>query len=327
VHITIGVISPNAAWVLPGHLVDQLRTEFPQHTFADVWSREALRQSLPQADAAFAAFVDADLVPSLSRLKWVQAPAAGVGHLLSPQLVDSPIILTSARGVRTRNIAEHVLGVTLALARQFHTAIRRQAGHQWALDEIEASGMVRTLQGARMGIVGLGSIGAEIAALASAIGMRVSGIRKRIDQPLPAGVDEVLPPAQLPELLGKSDVVILSAPLTGETRSLIGEEAIRCMKRGALLINIARGALLDDPAVIAALRDGRLGGAALDVFVEEPLDPASPYWDLPNVIVTPHTAGAMADYWSPLVRLFADNLRRLEAGEPLINVVDKKAGY
>jgi phosphoglycerate dehydrogenase-like enzyme len=321
------VISPNAAWVLPRRFVDDLRAEFPQHTIADAWDRPALRAALLDADVAFAAFLDADLVPSLSKLGWVQAPAAGVGHLISPELIASPIVLTSARGVRARAMAEHVLGVTLVLARQIHTAIRRQVNHVWALDELEASGAIRTLNGARLGIVGLGSIGANIAALAGPFGMRVSAIRKRVDLPLPPGVEEVLPPERLPELLAKSDVVVLSAPLTEETRHLIGPKTIRFIKPGALLINIGRGALIDDVAVIAALQDGRLGGAALDVFTQEPLEPESPYWDLPNVVITPHMSGAMEDYWTPLVRLFADNLRRYEAGAPLVNVVDKKAGY
>jgi phosphoglycerate dehydrogenase-like enzyme len=131
----------------------------------------------------------------------------------------------------------------------------------------------------------------------------------------------------LSELLASSDVVVLAAPLTPETRQLINVETLSMMKRGAFLINIGRGKLIDDAAVAAALEDGRLGGAALDVFTREPLDPASPYWDLPNVIVTPHMSGAMEDYWTPLVALFSENLRRFERGEPLLNVVDKNAGY
>ena len=326
-NIAVGVISTNAAWVLPRHFVDRLRSEFPHHHFIAAWDRDALRAALSDADAAFAAFLDPDRVPSLTKLQWVQAPAAGVGHLISPELIASPIVLTSARGVRARAIAEHVLGVTLVLARQIHTALRRQIDHQWALDEIESSGTIRTLHGARLGIVGLGSIGAEIAGIAAAFGMRVSGIRKRVDRPAPPGVNEVLPPERLPDLLTSSDVVVLSLPLTGETRHLIGRATIGFLKPGALLINIGRGSLIDDQALIAALQDGRLGGAALDVFTPEPLDPASPYWDMPNVIVTPHIAGAMEDYWTPLVRLFAENLRRFDAGEPLLNVVDKREGY
>jgi phosphoglycerate dehydrogenase-like enzyme len=155
----------------------------------------------------------------------------------------------------------------------------------------------------------------------------VLATRKHASGPPPEGIDAVLPPERLTELLSSSDVVVLSAALTAETRLLIGRNALAHVKRGAWLINIGRGQLVDDDALIEALRDGRLGGAALDVFRREPLPADSPYWDLPNVIVTPHLSGAMEDYWTPLVGLFAENLRRFEKGDPLINVVDKQAGY
>jgi phosphoglycerate dehydrogenase-like enzyme len=247
--------------------------------------------------------------------------------MIGPELVASRVVLTSARGVRARAIAEHVLGVTIALARQLPLVLRHQSAHHWALNELEAGGAIRVLQGRRMAIVGLGAIGLEVARIATPFGMRVSAIRKRADQVAPSSVEEVLPPAQLSELLARSDVVVLSAPLTPETRELIGPAVLGRIKRGALLVNVGRGRLIDDDAVIQALKDGRLGGAALDVFSKEPLDPASPYWDLPNVIVSPHISGAMEDYWTPLVALFSENLRRLEAGRPLLNVVDKGAGY
>jgi phosphoglycerate dehydrogenase-like enzyme len=326
-NVVVGVISPNAAWILPRSFVDELRRDFPQHTFIDVWDRDTLRQALPQGDAAFAAFVDRDIVHSLTNLKWIQAPAVGVGHILSDELIASAIVLTSARGVRARAIAEHVLGVTLALARQLPLVVRRQVAHQWALDEIEATGAIRTLQNRRIGIIGLGSIGLEVARAAAGFGMRVSAIRKHLDQPRPDFVDEVFPPERLNHLLSVSDVIVLSAPLVPDTRQLIGPAALSAVKRGALLVNIGRGKLIDDEAVVAALQDGRLGGAALDVFMREPLDPESPFWDLPNVIITPHISGAMEDYWTPLVALFAENLRRFEQGQPLLNVVDKRAGY
>jgi phosphoglycerate dehydrogenase-like enzyme len=181
-----------------------------------------------------------------------------------------------------------------------------------------------------MGIVGLGAIGIEVAKIAVPFGFRVSAIRRRVDRPGLDGevpIEAVWPPDRLLELLAQSDVVVLAAPHTPETKRLIGRREVEAMKRGALLVNVARGKLIDDAAVIDALREGRLGGAALDVFTREPLEPESPYWDLPNVIVTPHTSGAMQDYWTPLVALFADNLRRFEDGRPLLNVVDKKAGY
>ena len=328
-NILVGVTSPAPAWVMPRRFVDQLRRDFPQHTFLDAWDRDAIRRHLPDADVAFTPFVDRDVFASATRLRWVQSPAVGVGSLMFSELLASPVVLTSARGIRARSIAEHVLGVTIALARLFPATLRAQAAHRWAQEELETQ--ARTLQGARMGIVGLGAIGLEVVKIAAPFGFRISAIRRRPPSPTgagaPPGVEAVWPPDRLPDLLAQSDVVVLAAPHTPETKRLIGRAQLDRMKRGALLVNIARGKLVDDDAVIDALRDGRLGGAALDVFSQEPLDPSSPYWDLPNVIITPHTSGAMKDYWTPLVALFSDNLRRFEKGEPLLNVVDKVAGY
>ena len=324
-NVLVAVISPAPAWMMPRPFVDQIRRDFPQHTILDARDRDAIRRLLPEADVAFTPFVDRDVFASATRLRWVQSPAAGVGSLMFPELLASPVVLTSARGIRARSIAEHVLGVTIALARRLPAVLRAQAAHRWAPEEFETK--ARTLQGRRMGIVGLGAIGIEVVKIAAPFGLRISAIRRRAGEPRPDGVEEVWTPDRLPDLLSQSDVLVLAAPHTPETKRLIGRAQIDRMKRGALLVNVARGKLVDDEAAIAALRDGRLGGAALDVFSQEPLDPASPYWDMPNVIVTPHTSGAMTDYWTPLVALFSENLRRFEKGAPLLNVVDKVAGY
>ena len=326
--ILIGVISPAAAWVLPRGFVDDLRHDFPHHTFLDAWDRDAIRRQLPDADVAFTPFIDRDVFGSAARLRWIQSPAVGVGSLMFPELLASPVVVTIARGIRARAIAEHVLGVTIALARRLPAAMRAQIQHRWAQDEIEGAAIdVRTLQGRRMGIIGLGAIGRELATIAAPFGFRITAIRRRAQDPPPPGVDGVWTPDRMADLLATSDVVVLAVPHTPDTKRIIGRDELRLMKRGAYLINIARGKLIDDDAVVDALRDGTLGGAALDVFTREPLEASSPYWDLPNVIVTPHTAGAMQDYWTPLVALFSDNLRRFERGEPLLNVVDKVAGY
>jgi len=329
-NILVGVISPAPAWVMPRRFVDQLRRDFPQHTFLDAWDRETLRRLLPDADVAFTPFIDRDAFASATRLRWVQSPAVGVGSLMFPELLASPVVITSARGIRARSIAEHVIGVTIALARQLPAALRAQAAHRWAQDELETS--ARSIDGMRMTIVGLGSIGMEIARIAVPLGIRVAGIRPRAktmpveSEPVAEPHPRVFAPEDLPQLLANSDIVVLAVPHTPETKQIIGRAEIDLMPRGAFLINIARGKLIDDAAVVEALKDGRLGGAALDVFTKEPLEPGSAYWDLPNVIVTPHTSGAMQDYWTPLVALFAENLRRFEAGAPL-NAVDKVAGY
>jgi len=329
--ILVGVISPVAIWVLPHTFVDQLRRDFPQHTFLEAWDRDTLRRLLPEAEVAFTPFVDRDIFPAATRLRWVQSPAVGVGSLMFPELLASPVVITSARGIRARAIAEHVIGVTIALARRLPAAMRAQVAHHWAQNELEGpTSGVRSLDGLQMGIVGLGSIGMEIVKLAAPFGIRITGIRRRGTGDF-SQTDETRkitrPLSYLPEMLSTSDVVVLAVPHTPETKQLIGRAELDRMKRGAFLVNIARGKLIDDSAVADALRDGRLGGAALDVFTREPLEASSPYWDLPNVIVTPHTSGAMQDYWTPLVALFAENLRRFEKGEPLVNVVDKIAGY
>jgi phosphoglycerate dehydrogenase-like enzyme len=327
VNILIGVISPAAVWVMPRSFVDELRGDFPHHQFLDAWDRETIRRLLPQADVAFTPFVDRDVFPSAKRLRWIQSPAVGVGSLMFPELHRSGVVVTTARGIRARSIAEHVIGVTIALARRLPHALRAQAAHRWAQDELEGpeSGVFQ-LYGRRLGIIGLGAIGTEVAARAVALGMEIAAVRRRPDRPAPAGV-EVCGPDRLNDVLARSDVLVLSMPHTPETKQIIGHSELQVVKRGSLLVNIARGKLIDDEAVVAALRDGRLGGAALDVFTREPLDASSPYWDMPNVIITPHTSGAMDDYWTPLVALFSENLRRFERGDALINVVDKTSGY
>src|SRR5262245_28821598 len=172
-NVLVGVISPAPIWVLPQRFVDDLRREFPRHTFFDAWDRDAIRRHLPDADVAFTPFVDRDVFPSAARLQWVQSPAAGVGSLMFPELLASPVVVTSARGIRARSIAEHVIGVTIALARRLPHALRAQAAHRWAQDELEGPGLgVKQLSGARMGIVGFGSIGTAVAKLAAPFGMR-----------------------------------------------------------------------------------------------------------------------------------------------------------
>lgn len=327
-NVVVGVISPAAIWVMPRRFVDQLRRDFPHHTFLDAWDRATLRQLLPEADVAFTPFVDRDVFPSATRLRWVQSPAVGVGSLMFPELLASGVVVTSARGVRARAMAEHVLGVTIALARQFPLAIRAQAAHEWAQERLEGSdSRIRTLAGSSMGLIGLGAIGTEVAKIAAPFGFRITAIRRRVDQPIPEGVDRVWAPDRLLDLLAESDVIVLAAPHTPQTKQLIGRRELQRVKPGAFFINVARGKLVDDEALVDALRQDRLGGAALDVFTKEPLDAASPYWDLPNVIVTPHTSGALRDYWTPLVALFSENLRRFDRGDPLLNIVDKIAGY
>src|SRR5437667_2538520 len=270
-NLLVGVISPVAAWSIPRACVEELRRNFPRHTFLEAWDRETLRRLLPDADVAFTPHVDRDLFGSLPRLRWVQSPAVGVGTLLYPEMIASAVVITNARGIRARAMAEHVLGVTIALARQVPAVLRFQVAHHWGQDVLEGSGRIRTLNGLRMGIVGLGSIGLEVARLAAPFGLRISAIRRHAG-PAPEGVEEVLPPDRLHDVLARSDVVVLAAPLTGATHCLIGRGEVAVMKPGAWLVNIGRGRLVDDAALVEALQTGHLGGAALDVFTHDPPD-------------------------------------------------------
>jgi phosphoglycerate dehydrogenase-like enzyme len=178
-----------------------------------------------------------------------------------------------------------------------------------------------------MGIVGLGSIGGAVAERAAALGVEVIAVRRTPSAPRPPCVSAVYPPAELDAVLRRADLVVLAAPLTADTRGLIGAGELRRMKREAVLINVARGKLVREDELAAELAHGTIAGAALDVFEHEPLPASSPLWDLPNVVITPHTSSFRSDYWALAVDLFASNLRRFERGEPLANVVDKAAGY
>jgi phosphoglycerate dehydrogenase-like enzyme len=256
------------------------------------------------------------------RLRWVHSATAGVERVLTPSSRARQLVITNARGVFSRPIAEYVLMMILAVSRRLPSLLELQAERTW--QPLES----RELRDVTVGIVGYGSIGSAVAELASAFGCRVVATRRRSGEGGPAPrVDRVLSPEGLPDLLAESDFVVLAAPLTSDTAGLFGEAAIARLKPGAWVINIARGELIDERALARALRDGRLGGAVLDTFTEEPLPPSSPLYDLPNVILTPHTSWSSTRVMDRSVDLFCDNLRRYAAGEPLLNVVDPAAGY
>jgi phosphoglycerate dehydrogenase-like enzyme len=311
-------------WTLPLTEVERLQRLFPHVSVANAPSRADRLRELPDADIAFLSQLKPDEFASAARLRWIQSPAAGVAGLLFPELRASPVTLTNARGIHGDSMAEHVMAMAIVLFRQIHLAIRRQVSHAWVKDD---QSKYRLLRGHRMGIVGLGSIGTAVAERASAFGMDVIAVRRTVSAPRPAGVSAVYPPAELDALLGLADVVVLTAPLTGDTRGLIGAVQLRKMKPDAVLINVSRGRLVREDELAAELARGTIAGAALDVFEHEPLAPSSPLWELPNVVVTPHTSAFRDDYWVLAVDLFASNLRRFERGEALSNIVDKAAGY
>jgi phosphoglycerate dehydrogenase-like enzyme len=326
VKILIHLHSRFAVWNIPPAHVAQLRERFPAHEFLLSTSDQEGLRLVPEAEAAFSSQITREQFLAARRLRWIHSPSAGIGGMLFPELVASPVVLTNSRGMAADTMAEHVLAVTLALFRRLPQAWRSQAAREWAQDAIGLAG-TRTIGGTRVLVVGLGAIGTAVATRMAALGAVVSGIRRRAAGPTPAGVAHVAAPGALPELLPSADVVVLSAPHTRETRHLIGARELAAMSQDAVLVNVSRGGLVDEAALADALARGRLAGAALDVFQEEPLPPDSPFWTLPNVLITPHTSGFRPDHWDAAISLFGENLRRFEAGEPLLNVVDKRAGY
>ena len=272
------------------------------------------------------------LLARAPRLAWVHSASAGVERALTPASRERGVVITNARGVFSRPIAEYVMMMILAVSRKLPGLLELQRERTW--QPLEGT----ELRDVTVGIVGLGSIGRAVGALATAFGCRVvatrrrpeSGTAGRADEELSFGeamLDRVGGPETLPALLAESDFVVLAAPLTPETENMISSETLEAMKPGAWLVNVARGRLVDERALLRALRDGHLGGAILDTFRDEPLQPSSSFYDLPNVIVTPHTSWSSARVLDRSVELFADNLRRFAKGEPLLNVVDPTQGY
>lgn len=253
--------------------------------------------------------------------RWVHASSAGVDSFLFPALVNDPgVVLTNARGVYDQPAAEYVLGLILALAKDFPGTWEHQRRREWRPRPSDG------ITGRTALVWGTGPIGRAIARLLRAAGMRVSGAGRtgRSGDP---DFGTVYGGGELLSVLGEADYVVLAAPLTPQTRGMIDERALRAMKPTARLVNVGRGGLVVQDALVDALRRGRLAGAALDVFEEEPLPGDSPLWDLPGVIVSPHMAGDVHGWREAQAELFLDNLRRYLADRPLRNVVEKERGY
>ncbi len=262
------------------------------------------------------------------KLRWVQLTSAGADRLIDSELVlSSRVTVTTASGIHAIPISEYVIGAMIAFAKGYPRAFRSQAKNSWQ------AYLAQELDSATVGVLGLGAIGGRVAELSKALGMRVLAVRRSCERRMTGAeagtpfVDEMFPRSDLAAFLAECDYVVLAVPLTAESRHLIGEAELAAMKPGAVIVNIARGAVIDQDALIRALKAGRIGGAALDVTEPEPLPPESELWSLDNVMLTPHISGGTPRYMDRAIELFCDNLRRHLGGEPLRNVVDPKRGY
>ena len=314
-------------WNIPRAHVERLTNQFPQHRFLHARNEREGAELIADAEVVFSGQVHREQLERAAKLRWIHSPAAGIGSMLYPEMRARSVLITNSRGMAAETMSEHVIAVTLAMFRRLPTAVKRQAERQWAQDEISAGAPNRQISGARVLVIGLGAIGSAIAAKCHALGAIVTGVRRHPERGGGPSVVEVVSPNRLHDALHIADVVVLSAPETGETRHVISTRELDAMKPDGLLVNVSRGKLVDEVALTDALQSGRIGGAALDVFEHEPLDPSSPLWRLPNVLITPHTSGFRPDHWDAATALFAENLKRFERGEPLRNLVDKQAGY
>jgi phosphoglycerate dehydrogenase-like enzyme len=229
--------------------------------------------------------------------------------------------------VQSTPIAEHVFAVLLGLAKQLPFVLENQRARRWAQNDFFGTRLPWLLRGRTLGLIGVGTIGAEIARLGAAFGMRVLALRRRAGGAAIDAVDEMLGPGELDSLLQRSDVLVIAAPLTPETLNMIGVAQIERMKQGAVLINVGRAKIVDHLALADALHSGHLGGASFDVFHQEPLPADDPLWSAPNTILTPHTSGFRQGHWDEVIELFADNLSRFLCGEPVRFRIDPALGY
>ena len=303
---------------LGDELVAMVQQTVPSATVV-VSTEERLAEDLADAEIFFG-FHTHEVFRNAANLKWIQTTSAGLDKVLGPELVERDLIVTNASGVHAPQVAELAWALTLAVSRALPVYFRQQQEHRWQY------GPIFDLAGSTAGIIGLGGIGRQYAKVAVALGMRVIAVDPH-EPPKPDGVESLWKMDRLDELLETADVVLVSCPYTLQTRNLLDHGRLAHMKPTAILVNIARGGIVDEEALAEALRAGRLRGAGIDVCETEPLPADSSLWDVPNLVITPHCAGLSPHRNRRLAEFFCQNLRRYLAEEPLMNVVDQHRGY
>ncbi len=263
-----------------------------------------------------------EVFTSCPKLQWVHTRGAGVEKLLFPELLGSPVVFTNGSGVFSPALAEFALASMLYFQRGFRRLVRNQQAQVWEEFDTEL------IAGRTVGIVGYGDIGRNVAERARALGMRVLAVSRSGQQRGPAGtVDDIFKPERMREMLARCDFIVVSTPLTPETRRLIGAAELAVLKPSAVIVNLGRGPVIDEGALVSALREKRIKGAALDVFDQEPLPAGHPFYSLENVLLSPHCADHTPDWKENAVRFFLAQFQRFHRGDPLLNVVDKARGY
>jgi phosphoglycerate dehydrogenase-like enzyme len=325
--LVICVWHPFTEWRPKPAMAEAIRKRWPEMRVAHLPNYDRLAEELPDTDIFVGYSLRAEQLKDAKKLKWIHSTAAGVAQLMYPELRDSGIMVTNPSGIFSVPMAEHTMGLLLALARNFPDSVRGQDRAKWAQQEIwDKPQHLTELNGKVLLIVGYGSIGREVAKRAKAFDMRVWGVT-RSGAGEPAHMERLFPATQLREALPAADYVLICAPETAETKQLVGAAEIAKMKRGARLINVGRGSLLDEAALVQALESGALGGAALDVAQTEPLPADSPLWKAANLFITPHTSGVSDRLWDRHAAILIELLERWFDGRELFNRVDFARGY
>jgi phosphoglycerate dehydrogenase-like enzyme len=325
--LLIFVHHPFDQWNAPEWFSIRLQKDFPQVHVVALPDYKRVDAEIVDAEIAVAWSVRPEQIVAAEKLRWIHSPAAAVHQLMFPELVNSEIILTNAREVHGPVVAEHVIALIFALAKKIPDSVRLQEKHLWGQQILwDEQPRIREVAGATLGILGLGSIGRPVVKSAKALGMRVIAVREHPEKGS-EGADVVLGAPEVNDVFRQADYVVLAAPVTTSTEAVADAHRIALMKPDACLINVGRGPLVDEPSLAAALRSKKICGAALDVFPKEPLAANSPLWDLPNLLITPHTAALTEKLWDRHYALFSENLRRFLNDEPLLAVVDKQRGY
>lgn len=303
-------------------LAAELTSRNVDYTFNQAWSRDEIPALLADSDIlVVSAFWDNSLLDVGKNLKYIQSIGAGFNQFPLDELKARGIPLASAKGTNKYAVADHALAHMLAFARHMHTGRDNQHRKQWRGMIADLSLREFELRGKTVLIVGMGDIGSRVATLAKAFDMTVLA-SKRNPATAEGPADEVFTPDQIPQQAGRADFVVLTCPLTPETANIVGAEVFEAMKPSAYLINMARGGCVEEEAMLAALQSGSIAGAGLDILIDEPLPEDSPFWDLENVIITPHTGGETVEYERNLIDILTENIRRLQNDElPLVNQV------
>lgn len=314
-------------WRPPADVAVHVRRRYPEMRVVHLPTYDHLEDEIGDTDIFVGWSLRSEQFRVARKLKWIHSTAAGVGQLMYPELRGSGVVVTNASGIHTVAMAEHVLGFIVALARRFPDALRYQWQRRWAQQEIwDTQLRPRELQNQVLLIVGFGAIGRELARRVKPLGMQIWAVT-RSGQGDASLADRVLPVAQLDEVLHQADYVVLAAPETPDTLQMIGAKQLQAMKPTAFLINVARGSLVDEAALIQTLQRRAIAGAALDVTEREPLPPESPLWALDNVFITPHISAVSEYLWDRQTELLLDNLDRWFNGRELRNLVDLHRGY